>query len=51
MTGMSTSDVPDTLAEIRDGFLETPEADRLLLLLPPALACIRMRSRNRSWRP
>lgn len=33
MTGMSTSDVPDSLAEIRDGFLETPEADRLLLLL------------------
>jgi len=30
---MSTSEVPDTLAEIRDGFLETPEADRLLLLL------------------
>ena len=27
------SEVPDTLAEIRDGFLETPEADRLLLLL------------------
>ena len=33
MTGMSTSHVPDTLAEIRDGFLETPESDRLLLLL------------------
>lgn len=33
MTGMSTPHVPDTLAEIRDGFLETPEADRLLLLL------------------
>jgi cysteine desulfuration protein SufE len=33
MTGMSTSDVPDSLAEIRDGFLETPETDRLLLLL------------------
>ncbi len=33
MTGMSTSEIPDTLAEIRDGFLETPEADRLLLLL------------------
>ncbi len=33
MTGMSTTHVPDTLAEIRDGFLETPEADRLLLLL------------------
>ncbi|WP_431072538.1 SufE family protein [Microbacterium phyllosphaerae] len=30
---MSTSEIPDTLAEIRDGFLETPEADRLLLLL------------------
>ncbi|WP_188042354.1 SufE family protein [Microbacterium sp. ANT_H45B] len=30
---MSTSRVPDTLTEIRDGFLETPEADRLLLLL------------------
>lgn len=30
---MSTSDVPDTLAEIRDAFLETPEAERLLLLL------------------
>ena len=30
---MSASEVPDTLAEIRDGFLETPEADRLLLLL------------------
>ena len=30
---MSTTHVPDTLAEIRDGFLETPEADRLLLLL------------------
>ncbi|GAT73232.1 SufE protein probably [Microbacterium sp. HM58-2] len=33
MAGMSTSAVPDTLAEIRDGFLETPETDRLLLLL------------------
>jgi cysteine desulfuration protein SufE len=33
MTGMSTTHVPDVLAEIRDGFLETPEADRLLLLL------------------
>ncbi len=33
MTGMTTTHVPDTLAEIRDGFLETPEADRLLLLL------------------
>lgn len=30
---MSVSEVPDTLAEIRDGFLETPEGDRLLLLL------------------
>ncbi|MFK4850569.1 SufE family protein [Microbacterium sp. ZW T6_19] len=30
---MSTSHVPDSLAEIRDAFLETPEADRLLLLL------------------
>jgi len=30
---MSKSELPDTLAEIRDGFLETPEADRLLLLL------------------
>ena len=30
---MSTSHVPDSLAEIRDTFLETPEADRLLLLL------------------
>ncbi|WP_314424615.1 SufE family protein [uncultured Microbacterium sp.] len=30
---MSTSHVPDILAEIRDGFLETPESDRLLLLL------------------
>lgn len=30
---MSTTDVPDILAEIRDGFLETPESDRLLLLL------------------
>lgn len=30
---MSTTDVPHILAEIRDGFLETPEADRLLLLL------------------
>ena len=33
MTGMSTSAVPDILADIRDSFLETPEADRLLLLL------------------
>ncbi|MFS0893815.1 SufE family protein [Microbacterium sp. 179-I 3D3 NHS] len=30
---MSESDLPDVLTEIRDGFLETPEADRLLLLL------------------
>lgn len=30
---MSASDLPDILADIRDGFLETPEADRLLLLL------------------
>lgn len=30
---MSATEVPDVLAEIRDGFLETPEADRLLLLL------------------
>lgn len=33
MTGMSDTYVPDTLAEIRDSFLDTPEADRLLLLL------------------
>lgn len=33
MAGMSTVHVPDSLAEIRDTFLETPEADRLLLLL------------------
>lgn len=30
---MSASEVPDKLTEIRDGFLELPEADRLLLLL------------------
>lgn len=30
---MSTSELPDILSDIRDGFLETPEADRLLLLL------------------
>ena len=30
---MSASDLPDILADIRDGFLETPESDRLLLLL------------------
>lgn len=33
MAGMNVSALPDTLAEIRDGFLETPESDRLLLLL------------------
>ena len=33
MTGMSTTHVPDTLAEIRDDFLELPEAERLQLLL------------------
>ncbi len=33
MSGMSIPHVPDTLAEIRDAFLETPDADRLLLLL------------------
>lgn len=30
---MSASELPDILADIRDGFLETPEADRLLMLL------------------
>ncbi|OIJ33745.1 MULTISPECIES: SufE family protein [unclassified Microbacterium] len=30
---MNASTLPETLAEIRDGFLETPESDRLLLLL------------------
>ncbi|MDF2506724.1 MAG: cysteine desufuration protein SufE [Microbacterium sp.] len=30
---MSASEVPDALAEIRDGFLEIPEPDRLLMLL------------------
>lgn len=30
---MSTTNVPDTLAEIRDDFLELPEAERLQLLL------------------
>ena len=30
---MSDAHLPETLAEIRDSFLETPEADRLLLLL------------------
>lgn len=33
MAGMNASPLPETLAEIRDGFLETPESDRLLLLL------------------
>jgi cysteine desulfuration protein SufE len=33
MAGMSASEVPDALAEIRDGFLEIPEPDRLLMLL------------------
>ena len=33
MTGMSTAHVPDTLAEIRDDFLDLPEAERLQLLL------------------
>jgi cysteine desulfuration protein SufE len=33
MTGMSETHVPDTLAEIRDSFLDTPESDRLMLLL------------------
>jgi cysteine desulfuration protein SufE len=33
MSGMNASELPDILADIRDGFLETPEADRLLLLL------------------
>lgn len=33
MTGMSTTHVPDTLAEIRDDFLELPEDERLQLLL------------------
>lgn len=33
MTGMSTSDLPAALAEIREDFLETSEADSLLLLL------------------
>lgn len=30
---MSTTQVPDTLAQIRDDFLELPEAERLQLLL------------------
>lgn len=33
MSGMSTTNVPDTLAEICDDFLELPEAERLQLLL------------------
>lgn len=33
MAGMSTTHVPDTLAEIRDDFLELPEDERLQLLL------------------
>lgn len=33
MTGMSTTRVPDTLAEIRDDFLALPEPERLQLLL------------------
>lgn len=33
MTGMSTTHVPDTLAEIRDDFLDLPEGERLQLLL------------------
>lgn len=33
MTGMSITHVPDTLAEIRDDFLELPESERLQLLL------------------
>lgn len=33
MTGMSTTDAPAALAEIRDEFLELPEQDRLQLLL------------------
>ena len=33
MAGMDASALPEALAEIRDGFLETPESDRLLLLL------------------
>ena len=30
---MTDSLLPDSLAEIRDGFLELPESDRLMLLL------------------
>jgi cysteine desulfuration protein SufE len=33
MAGMTDSVLPDSLAEIRDEFLELPEADRLQLLL------------------
>lgn len=33
MAGMSITHVPDTLAEIRDDFLELPEDERLQLLL------------------
>jgi cysteine desulfuration protein SufE len=33
MAGMSESALPDSLAEIRDEFLELPEPDRLQLLL------------------
>jgi len=33
MTGMSTTDAPPALAEIREEFLELPEQDRLQLLL------------------
>ncbi len=33
MAGMSTTHVPDPLAEIRDDFLELPEDERLQLLL------------------
>ncbi len=33
IAGMSSTQVPDALAEIRDDFLELPEAERLQLLL------------------
>ncbi len=33
MSGMSTTHVPETLAEIRDDFLDLPESERLQLLL------------------
>lgn len=33
MSGMSTTHVPETLAAIRDDFLDLPEAERLQLLL------------------